>query len=119
MVKAVSEYLKGAAEVPHHRTLVMVGAQSPVGPGGKVSGDIAEQCAMVWSKITDALAEKNLEPRHIVALDIDLADRAHHDAVMAEQARHIRHHIAQSTRVVGLLDESWMVQIAVVAAVTR
>ena len=119
MVRAVSEYLKGAAEVPHQRTLVLVGAQSPVGKGGKVVGDIAGQCATVWARIADALAEKNLQTRHIVAIDIDLADRDHLDAALAEQARHVRHHVAQTVRIVGLADPQWMLQVSVVAAVTR
>ncbi|GEM_PF-7114742 len=119
MVKSVGEYLKGASEVPGHRTLVMVGAQSPAGPDGRVEADVAGQCAVVWSKISEALAQKNLETRHIVALEIDLTDRENLDAVLTEQARHIRHHVAQTVRIVGLLDPQWKAQISVVAAVTR
>jgi enamine deaminase RidA (YjgF/YER057c/UK114 family) len=119
MVKAVGEYLKGASEVPSNRMLVMVGAQSPAGPDGRVASDTAAQCAVVWSKISEALAQKNLGTRHIVAVEIDLADRENLDVVLTEQARHVRHHVAQTVRIVGLLDPEWKAQVAVVAAVTR
>ncbi|MBT5435185.1 MAG: hypothetical protein P8Q36_20605 [Alphaproteobacteria bacterium] len=119
MVKAVGEYLRGAAEVPHHRTLIFVGAQSPEDDKGTLGADFDTQCQTVWAKIIAALGQKNIEPRHIVAVETDLADRAHLDAAASEQKRHLRHHIAQTIRIVGMPDERWMLQVAVVAAVTR
>jgi enamine deaminase RidA (YjgF/YER057c/UK114 family) len=119
MVRAVSEYLRGASEVAHNRTLVLVGAQSPEDKNGKSSADPGEQCVAVWTKIRDALAEKNLQPRHIVAIDIDLADREFLEAALAEQTRHVRHHVARTVRVVGLIDPDWKLQVSVVASVTR
>ncbi len=119
MVKAVSEYLKGAVEVPHHRTLVIVGAQTPVDDKGKTPAAFTEQCRLVWAKVADALAEKNLEPRHIVAVETDLTARDHLADAVAEQQRHVRHQVAQTVRVVGLSDEGWHLQVAVVAARTR
>ncbi|MBN36178.1 MAG: hypothetical protein CMM46_15655 [Rhodospirillaceae bacterium] len=119
MVKAVSEYLKGAAEVPHNRTLLFVGAQSPEDGQGQVAGDIGAQAACVWDKVAGALAQKNLEPRHIVSVDIDLVDRADIAVAVKEQERRFRHHVAQTVRITGLADERWRLQVAVVAAVTR
>jgi enamine deaminase RidA (YjgF/YER057c/UK114 family) len=119
MVKAVSEYLKGAVEVPHHRTLILVGAQAPVDAKGRTPESIAEQAAQCWAGVIDALAEKNFETRHIVAIETDLADRAHLEAATAEQKRHVRHHVAQTVRIVGLADPAWHLQVAVVAAKTR
>jgi enamine deaminase RidA (YjgF/YER057c/UK114 family) len=118
MVKAVTEYLKGAVEVPHHRTLVMVGAQAPLDAKGKLASGFEAQCAAAWARVIDALAEKNFEPRHIVAVDLDLADRAHLAAAAEEQRRHVRHQVAQAVRIVGLADPAWMVQVSVVAART-
>jgi len=115
MVKAVSEYLRGAVEVPHHRTLVIVGAQAP----DDASADFAVQCASVWDKVEDALAEKNLQPRHIVAVETDLTDRDHLDAAASEQQRRLRHQVAQTTRITGLVDPAWLIQVSVIAAVTR
>lgn len=119
MAKAVTEYLKGAVEVPHHRTLVVVGAQTPVDGKGRTPAAIEEQCALVWAKLIDALAEKSFEARHIVAIETDLADRAHIAAAAAEQKRHVRHQTAQSLRIVGLADAAWQIQVAAVAARTR
>lgn len=119
MAKAVTEYLKGAVEVPEHRTLVLVGAQAPFDARGNTPASVEEQCALVWAKVIDALAEKNFEARHIVAVDTDLADRAHLAAADAEQRRHVRHQVAQTTRIVGLADADWHLQVSVVAARTR
>lgn len=119
MVKAVTEYLKGAVEVPHHRTLVIVGAQTPVGARGAVPADLEGQCRLVWDKVAAALAEKNFELRHVVAVETDLADRGSVEAATAEQTRRLRHQVAQTVRIVGLADARWMVQVTVVAARTR
>lgn len=115
MVRAVDAYLKGAVELPHHRTLVFVGAQTP----DDATADFEGQCRSVWAKVEAALAQKNLGPRHIVAIETDVADRAHLAAARAERRRRVRHHVAQTTRVVGLADPDWLVQISVVAAATR
>ncbi len=115
MVKAVGEYMRGASEIPHHRTLVFVGAQTP----DDATADAEGQCRSVWAKVEAALSEKNLGLRHIVAIETDIADRARLAAALAEQKRHVRHHVAQTTRVVGLADPDWLVQVSVVAAVTR
>lgn len=119
MVKAVSEYLKGAVEVPSNRTLVVVGAQVPVDKRNATPGDAAGQAALVWAGVLDALAEKNLEARHVVAIETDVADRADLEAVTAEEKRHVRHHVARTVRIVGLADPAWRLQVSVVAATTR
>jgi len=118
MVKAVSEYLKGAVEVPASRTLVIVGAQVPVDTRKGTPPGIVEQAALVWAGICGALAEKNFEPRHIVAIESDLVDRADLEAATAEQRRHVRHHVAQTVRIAGLADPAWRLQVSVVAART-
>ena len=112
-------YLRGAVEVPASRTLVVIGAQSPAGPDGALAADAAGQCAAVWAKLVAALAEKGLEPRHIVALETDVAARRHLAAARAEQARHLRHHIAETVRIAALAQESWLVQVSALAAVAR
>jgi enamine deaminase RidA (YjgF/YER057c/UK114 family) len=119
MVKAVSEYLKGAVEVPSSRTLVVVGAQVPVDGRKGTPEDIAEQAALVWAGVRDALAEKHLETRHIVAIETDLADRADLAAAAEEEKRHVRHHVARTVRIVGMADPAWRIQVSVVAAATR
>ena len=118
MVKAVSEYLKGAVEVPASRTLVIVGAKVPVDKRNATPPDIAGQAALVWAGVCDALAEKNFEPRHIVAVETDLADRSDLEAATAEQRRHVRHHVAQTVRIAGLADAAWRLQVSVIAART-
>jgi enamine deaminase RidA (YjgF/YER057c/UK114 family) len=118
MVKAVSEYLKGAVEVPSSRTLVVVGAQVPVDARKGTPGDVEAQAALVWAGVRDALAEKHLEPRHIVAIETDLADRADLEAAATEERRHVRHHVARTVRIVGLADPAWRLQVSVIAAHT-
>lgn len=112
-------YLRGAVEVPPNRTLVVIGAQSPLEPNGELAPDAAGQCAAIWAKLVAALAEKGLEPRHIVALETDLASRRIVAAARAEQARHLRHHVAETVRIVALAEAGWLAQVSALAAVTR
>lgn len=119
MVKAVSEYLKGAVEVPSSRTLVVVGAQVPVNGRMGTPEGFAEQAALVWNAVRDALAEKHLETRHIVAIETDLVDRADLEAATQEEKRHVRHHVARTVRIVGMADPAWRIQVSVLAAATR
>jgi 2-iminobutanoate/2-iminopropanoate deaminase len=106
-----------ALEVVEPRRLLFVSGTMGLDAAGDAPATLAEQLELVWANIATILASAEMTPDHVVRVTSYLRDAADADAKAAARVAALGGRPVPTTAiVVGHLDDSWLVEIEVIAA---
>jgi enamine deaminase RidA (YjgF/YER057c/UK114 family) len=99
-------------------TFLFISGQVPVGEGGVVPVDFAEQSHLVWGNLKAQLANAGMTLENVVKLTIFLTDASNGKAMAAVRSEYFGPTIqpAVTTVIAGLFDPRWQIEIEAIAA---
>lgn len=97
--------------------LLFISGQIPVDVDGSSPTDFSSQCELVWRNIKVQLEEADLSLDNIVKVTTFLSDRkyANENSIIRRKTLGT-HKPALTVIITGIYDESWLVEIEVIAA---
>jgi enamine deaminase RidA (YjgF/YER057c/UK114 family) len=105
-----------ALEVPAPQRWLFVSGTMGLDASGAAPPGLAEQLDLVWSNIAAILASAGMTLDHVVRVTSYLRDAAHAEINAAARIAALGRAVPTTAIVVGHLDDSWLVEIEVIAA---
>ncbi len=115
-LKAVGGYSQ-ALEISEYDRILFISGQIPVTLDNYVPEDFKSQCELVWQHIDAQLEEANMTSENIVKVTTFLSDRKYADENSIVRQKYLgKNNPALTIIITGIYDESWLVEIEVIAA---
>ncbi len=97
--------------------LLFISGQIPQTADGHVPAGIDEQCRLVWSNVTAALAEAEMGVTNLVKVTTFLSNRSYSTANTAVRTQVLGgHQPALAVIVTAIFDPAWLLEIEAIAA---